>query len=386
MSRFKLRTKLRNAESDVRLSGRMLGKLQREDGTETRQELITKRYTAYKYAKRLMILVVLALAIIMLGVDVGLGPYHIGFKSVYQQIFDRLLDWNYYEENGMSVDMKVVWNLRLPRVLAALLAGFGLAVAGSAMQSMMKNPLADPYTTGISSGAALGATMAMTMGFYILPGDYGVVLNAFVGALIPAAFIIALSTLRKPSPAIMILSGISLMYIFNAIQSYLMLIADPNAASAVYAWTVGSITNITWKKLPFLAVVAIAGGIAMMLMARVLNTMNSGDSYAKSIGININHARITVLVIVSLIAAGIVSFTGIIGFIGLVGPHIARMFVGSDNKILIPAAGLMGACIMLLSDCVVQEVNPNMPIGIITSILGGPVFMFLILRQKKEIW
>jgi len=383
---LKLRTKLKNAENSVRLSGKFVGKLQKIDGTETREELIAKRYSAYKYARRLMILVVLALAAIMFAVDVGLGPYQIDFKSVYQLIFDRLLDWGAYTKDNMSTDMRVVWNLRLPRVLAALIAGFGLAVAGCAMQSMMKNPLADPYTTGISSGAALGATTAMTMGWYLVPGEYGIVINAFVGALIPAAFIIAMSALRKPSPAMMILSGISLMYIFNAIQSYLMLIADPNAASAVYSWTVGSITSIEWKELPFLFAVALVGGIAMMFMARVLNTMNSGDSYAKSIGININHARIIILVIVSMIAAGIVSFTGIIGFIGLVGPHIARMFVGSDNKILIPAAGLMGACIMLLSDCVVQEVNPLMPIGIITSILGGPIFMLLILRQKKEIW
>ena len=383
---MKLRTKLKNAENSVRLSGKFVGKLQKIDGTETREELIAKRYSAYKYARRLMILVVLALAAIMFAVDVGLGPYQIDFKSVYQLIFDRLLDWGAYTKDNMSTDMRVVWNLRLPRVLAALIAGFGLAVAGCAMQSMMKNPLADPYTTGISSGAALGATTAMTMGWYLVPGEYGIVINAFVGALIPAAFIIAMSALRKPSPAMMILSGISLMYIFNAIQSYLMLIADPNAASAVYSWTVGSITSIEWKELPFLFAVALVGGIAMMFMARVLNTMNSGDSYAKSIGININHARIIILVIVSMIAAGIVSFTGIIGFIGLVGPHIARMFVGSDNKILIPAAGLMGACIMLLSDCVVQEVNPLMPIGIITSLLGGPIFMLLILRQKKEIW
>jgi iron complex transport system permease protein len=123
-----------------------------------------------------------------------------------------------------------------------------------------------------------------------------------------------------------------------------------------------------------------------MYMARILNTMNSGDSYSKSIGINVNRSRILVLVTISLVAAGVVSFTGIIGFIGLVGPHIARMFVGSDNKILIPAAGLMGAGLMLLSDCIVQLVAETMPVGIITSIIGGPIFMLLILHQKKEIW
>ena len=114
--------------------------------------------------------------------------------------------------------------------------------------------------------------------------------------------------------------------------------------------------------------------------------MNAGDSYSKSIGVDVNKARIITLVTVSLLAAGIVSFTGVIGFIGLVGPHIARIFVGSDNKILIPAAGLMGAGLMLLADCVVQIVLPTLPIGIITSIIGGPVFMILLLRQKKEVW
>lgn len=382
MSKLKIRTKVNNTLSKVRLSGSMIGKLQKADENETSNETIIRHYKAFKYAKRLMLLVVFFLALIVMAVDIGLGPYQLDFITVYQLIFERFGDWN----QEMSVDMRVVWNLRMPRVLAALIAGVGLAMAGAAMQSMMKNPLADPYTTGISSGAALGATLAMTMGITLIPGNYGIVLNAFIFALIPAAFIILMSTFRKPSPAMIILSGISLMYIFNAVQSYLMLVADPNAASSVYAWTVGTLNNVKWEQLPYLFAVSVIGGGTLMYMARVLNTMNSGDAYSKSIGININRARIIVLAVVSLVAAGIVSFTGIIGFIGLVGPHIARMFVGSDNKVLIPAAGLMGACIMMLSDCVVQIVMPSLPIGIITSILGGPVFMFLVLRQKKEIW
>lgn len=382
MSKLKIRTKVNNTLSKVRLSGNMIGKLQNADENETSNETIIRHYKAFKYAKRLMLLVVFFLALIVMAVDIGLGPYQLDFITVYQLIFERFGDWN----QEMSVDMRVVWNLRMPRVLAALIAGVGLAMAGAAMQSMMKNPLADPYTTGISSGAALGATLAMTMGITLIPGNYGIVLNAFIFALIPAAFIILMSTFRKPSPAMIILSGISLMYIFNAVQSYLMLVADPNAASSVYAWTVGTLNNVKWEQLPYLFAVSVIGGGTLMYMARVLNTMNSGDAYSKSIGININRARIIVLAVVSLVAAGIVSFTGIIGFIGLVGPHIARMFVGSDNKVLIPAAGLMGACIMMLSDCVVQIVMPSLPIGIITSILGGPVFMFLVLRQKKEIW
>ncbi|MDO5853940.1 MAG: iron ABC transporter permease [Thermoplasmata archaeon] len=355
------------------------------EGCDPGEDTIIRSYDRYKHTKTMMILVVLVLAIILFAVDIGLGAYRLGIAEVYGIIFDRILNW--IPVSDMTLDQIVVWEYRMPRVIVAILAGIGLAMAGAAMQSMMKNPLADPYTTGISSGAAFGATLAITLGITLLPGNYGTVVNAFVCSLIPAGFIILLSTFRKPSPAMIILSGIALMYIFNAIQTYMMLIADPDAASSVYAWTVGTLSYASWSNIPFILAVVIGGGIVLMYMARVLNTMNAGDSFAKSIGINVNHARIIVLITISILAAGIVSFTGIIGFVGLVGPHIARMFVGSDNKILIPAAGLMGACVMLLADCVVQLVgSSSIPVGIITSIIGGPLFMFLIIRQKKEVW
>ncbi len=381
MAKIKYRNKLHNISDKMRISGKTLGKVTSHDGA-TETERIIGDYKAYKWAKVLMLLVVLVICVVVFAIDIGLGSYQIGFVEVYEQIFGRFADWN----QTMSLDMHVVWELRMPRVILGLLVGVGLAMAGAAMQSMMKNPLADPYTTGISSGAALGATLALTMGVTLVSGSLGVVLNAFIFALLPAAFIILISIFRKPSPAMIILAGISLMYIFNAVQSYLMLVADPDAAADVYTWTVGSLTNSSWADLPYVFIICVVGGLILMYEARILNTMNSGDAYSKSIGINVNRARIIILVTISFMAAGIVSFTGIIGFVGLVGPHIARMFVGSDNKILIPAAALMGAVIMLLSDSLVQIIGSGMPVGIITSILGGPVFLFLIIRQKKEIW
>ncbi len=381
MTKIKYRNMINNIALKLRLSGNTISKL-RSTGGQSASAMIIGQYRAYKYSKMLMLLAVLIFCLIFFAVDIALGPYDLDFIKVYQLIFSRLFDW----DQDMTTPMLVVWNLRMPRVLEALIAGIGLAMAGAAMQSMMKNPLADPYTTGISSGAALGATLAIIMGITLIPGGLGTVFNAFVFALLPAGFIILLSTVRKPSPAMIILSGISLMYIFNAVQSYIMLIANPDAAAAVYTWTVGSLNTAKWANIPYLLEFSLIGGIVLMYTARVLNTMNSGDAYAKSIGINVERARIIVLVTISLIAAGIVSFTGVIGFIGLVGPHIARMFVGSDNKILIPAAGLMGAAVMLLADSLVQIVGTNVPIGVVTSLLGGPVFMFLILRQKKEVW
>ena len=382
MVKIKYKNKINNLGKKLRLSESSSKMVKHGTEGPVTNELIIKEYRAYKYAKVLMLLVVAVLCIVAFGIDIGLGAYSLSFEKVYSLIIDRLMDWN----QAMDTDMRVVWELRMPRVLMGLFAGLGLAMAGAAMQSMMKNPLADPYTTGISSGAALGATMAITLGITIIQGSFGTVINAFVFALLPAGFIILLSVYRKPSPAMIILSGISLMYIFNAVQSYMMLVADPDAAATVYAWTIGTLNSAKWETMPFISIVAVVGGIVLMYMARILNTMNSGDAYSKSIGINVNRSRIIVLVTISLVAAGIVSFTGVIGFIGLVGPHIARIFVGSDNKVLIPAAGLMGAGLMLLADCVVQLVQPTLPIGIITSVIGGPVFMFLLIRQKKEVW
>jgi iron complex transport system permease protein len=380
MAKIKYRNAFKNLGQKLRLSD--TARKHHLGNSENQTEEIISQYRAYKYAKAMMLLIVFLLCALAFGIDIGLGPYSIDFLEVYKCIIDRLLDWG----QDLTNEMFIVWELRMPRVLTAFLAGVGLAMAGAAMQSMMKNPLADPYTTGISSGAALGATLAITMGICIVGGEFGTVINAFVFALIPAAVIVLISTYRRPSPAMIILTGISLMYIFNAAQSYLMIVADPNSASAVYNWTVGSLNNASWDNVPFIFAVSLVGGTLLMQMARILNTMNSGDAYSKSIGIDVNKSRIIVLVTISLVAAGIISFTGIIGFIGLVGPHIARIFVGSDNKILIPAAGLMGAGLMLLADCTVQLVAETMPIGIITSMIGGPIFMILILKQKKEVW
>ena len=382
MAKLKIRTKITELGRGVRLSNVASHKYKGSDDATASQRAVAD-YKAYRYAKTLMLIVVALLCLVALGVDIGLGPYHIDFLDVYRAIFDRLGDWG----GVMTTDEKVVWDLRMPRVLTALFAGMGLAMAGAAMQSMMKNPLADPYTTGISSGALFGATLAMTVGIYIVGGFYGRVVNAFVFAMVPALFIIALSRWKKPSPAMMILVGIAIMYIFNAFQSYMMLRADPNSASAVYTWSVGSIGMTTWDEIPIILAVSAVGFIALFLMTRTLNALNSGDSYAKSLGINVDKVRIICLIIISLIAAGIVSFTGIIGFIGLVSPHIARIFVGSDNRILLPASALLGACMMIICDMVAFIiVGSTLQIGIVTAMIGGPIFMLILIAQQKEVW
>ena len=349
---------------------------------ETEEEFVLREYQASRRSKMIFLSAFVLLFVVLIGYKITLGEYRIDFLEVYSTI------WNHITDNIVDpVADNVVMQQRMTRVLTAILVGIGLAIAGAAMQSMLKNPLADPYTTGISSGALFGATLAMTVGIYIVGGYYGRVLNAFIFALVPALFIVALSRWKKPSPAMMILVGIAIMYIFNAFQSYMMLRADPNSAASVYTWTVGSIGMTTWEQIPILAVVSILGFFALFLMTRTLNALNSGDAYAKSLGINVDRVRIICLLIISLVAAGIVSFTGVIGFIGLVSPHIARIFVGSDNRILIPAAALLGACMMLICDIVgFLIVGATLQIGIITAMIGGPIFMIILIAQQKEVW
>ncbi len=349
---------------------------------ETDEEFVFREYQSSRRSKLIFLGAFVLLFLILVGYKITLGEYQIDFFDVYATI------WNHITDNVVNPQAdNVVFQQRMPRVLTAILVGIGLAIAGAAMQSMLKNPLADPYTTGISSGALFGATLAMTLGIYIVGGYYGRVLNAFVFALVPAFFIVALSRWKKPSPSMMILVGIAIMYIFNAFQSYMMLRADPNSAASVYTWTVGSIGMTTWEQIPILFIVSLFGLVALFLMTRTLNALNSGDAYAKSLGINVDRTRIICLIIISLVAAGIVSFTGVIGFIGLVSPHIARIFVGSDNRILIPASALLGACMMLICDIVgFLIVGATLQIGIITAMIGGPIFMIILIAQQKEVW
>jgi len=218
-------------------------------------------------------------------------------------------------------------------------------------------------------------------------GAYGTVIGAFVFALIPAGVILMLAAMKKCSPAMMILAGISIMYIFNALTQYFMITMDEQDMAAAYEWTIGTLTKVTWGNIPIMLVIAGVGAALLYYMAKYLNAMNGGDAFAKTLGINVQTIRLIILVVVSIVAAGIVSFTGVIGFIGMVSPHICRMFIGSDNKLLIPSAMVLGAALTVFADIVSKVfIVSQVPIGVVTSLIGGPLFLFLVLRETKEVW
>ncbi|MBR4226264.1 MAG: iron ABC transporter permease [Candidatus Methanomethylophilaceae archaeon] len=362
-------------------------KLRKKQVIETTDEdvkVIYSQYSSFRYKKIVSMVGLVVILVVSALYGMTVGSYPITMGEVYQVIVDHLFDlWSPLE----TIDQRVVWEQRMPRLLTAVVAGAGLAVAGASMQSMMKNPLADPYTTGISSGASFGAVVAITLGISIGSLQAGTVLFAFVFSLIPAAVIVLLSKFKRATAAMMILAGISVMYIFNAMTQYMMIVADNETMAAAYEWTVGTLNKSSWSALPIMASIVGIGSIILVFLSRFLNAMNSGDNYAKTVGINVERMRIVILVVISIVSASVVSFTGIIGFVGLVAPHVTRIFLGSDNRHLIPGSLLMGATMLVLCDILAKSfTNTALPIGIVTAFVGGPVFLLLIIRQKKEVW
>ncbi len=362
-------------------------KLRKKELLETTDEdvkIIYGQYSAFRYKKIIAMVALFAILLTASLYGMTVGSYPITMGEVYQIIVDHLFDLGSPLEN---IDQRVVWDQRMPRLLTAIVAGAGLAVAGAAMQSMMKNPLADPYTTGISSGASFGAILAITFGISLGTFEAATITFAFVFSLIPATVIVLLSRFKKATAAMMILAGISVMYIFNAMTQYMLIVSDAEKMAAAYEWTVGTLNKASWSSLPLMASIVVAGSVALMILSRYLNAMNSGDNYAKTVGVNVERMRIIILVVISIVSASVVSFTGIIGFVGLVAPHVTRLFLGSDNRHLIPGSLLMGATMLVICDILSKSFTTTaLPIGIVTAFVGGPVFLFLIIRQKKEVW
>jgi iron complex transport system permease protein len=345
---------------------------------------VKSRYRAYILNKYIFISACVVLVIVIVGISMTIGSYGLSFVESYQILFHRFLN----AADPENVKEHVIMNIRLPRIVAGILAGIGLATAGSAMQGIMKNPLADPYTTGISTGAGFGAAVAIIAGAGSMFGEVAIILNAFIFSLIPMFVIMTLSKLRKATPSMMILAGIATMYIFSAMTTMMLISANPNDVQSVYMWTVGTLDRANWNTIPYMVSAVIIGGMILWWKAKELNVMSIGDEGATGLGVNVEKTRKLTLFSISLIAATIVSFTGVIGFIGMISPHVVRMFLGSDHRYLIPASGLFGAALLMGADGIARIIiAPTiLPVGVVTAFIGGPLFLYLILFRKKEIW
>lgn len=335
--------------------------------------------------KILFLTVLIILAILIVGVGITLGPLEITFIEVYEAILQRLL---FIDLGAGQLAEQIVCNIRGPRIAWGLVAGFGLGVAGCAMQAVLRNPLASPFTLGISAGANFGVSVALLFNFAFIGGMYAVIGNAFIFALLTSALILGISALKGGTVEVLILAGIALNYVFRAVTQLFNYFATWEQRQATQAFGDGGLETFGWSELSLVIVVVVFCMLLLMPKLMDLNVMTTGDDTARSLGVDSGHLRIFIMSVSSLIVASIVAFVGPIGFVGLVAPHMSRMAIGSDHRYQLPAAGLVGMLVLVGADILGQNIIPivDIPVGIMTSILGVPFFFYLILKGRREYW
>jgi iron complex transport system permease protein len=346
---------------------------------------VEEEYKRFIGRKIFFITSLFILIVLLLGIGVTLGPIKYSVLEVYTTILHRFFP-DYF--NVPALATTIVWNIRLPRVLFGIVAGIGLAIAGCVLQGILKNPLASPYTLGIAHGAGFGASIAIVFGAGFVGGQYLIIGNAFIFSLIPAFFIFGIARYKRATPETMILGGIAMMYLFSAAITLVQYFAEVEAVKAVVFWMVGDLGRGTWSKLFPVSIVLGCCIPLLVLKSWDINVISAGDESAKSLGVNVERIRIFSLILASLLTSTIVCFTGAIGFIGLVAPHIARMVIGGDNRFLIPASGLVGAVLLVVADIVsMQIIAPAiLPVGVVTAFMGVPLFIYLIIRERRVYW
>jgi iron complex transport system permease protein len=328
-------------------------------------------------AATLMLLSVLLVLIVCLSA--GMGYIRVSPTEVVQIIVSRLAGITAGTDPLLST---VVLDVRLPRILAAALVGGGLAVSGTVFQGLLLNPLADPYTLGVSAGAAFGASLAFFLNINAM-GAWSVSLFAFLGALGTLAVVIYLSSSAGGlSSNNLILSGIIVAAILAAGISFLKYLADEQVAVIIF-WLMGSFAFQTWGNVLLLGIVIALGFGIFIFLARDLNLMSLGDRTAATLGVETRRTMLILLIAASLITAVCVAVSGIIGFIGLLIPHMMRALTGPDNRRLVPASLLAGAVLLVAADTLTRAVLPaEVPIGILTALIGGPFFCYIFRKQR----
>lgn len=296
--------------------------------------------------------------------------------------------WNLIVSGGdaQNVQELVILNLRMPRTLAVIGVGVGLSVAGAVMQALIRNPLVDPYITGVSSGAALGATLAVLAGVTVIGiSNFALPVMAFIGAA--GAFMVTMSLAEAAGgrPISYVLGG-TIIGIALSAGTTLLMYFNADRLHGVLFWLFGSFAYLTWESTLIILFVVLVLTIIMLLYAKEFNVILLGDEQARQLGMNVKRFKTTMFLLVSALASVCVAFTGIIGFVGLIVPHLARMIVGGDHRLLLPASMMLGANILLIADIVCKTVAApsELPIGAIISVIGAPFFGYLMIRMGKE--
>lgn len=328
-----------------------------------------------------ILLTILCLILIFLSCIVGSGS--ISVKDSINVLLSPIFDTN-TEQINQGVRY-IIFNIRIPRTLFAVLAGAGLSICGLAFQSIFRNPLSDPYILGVSSGASLGASIAIVLGLEnIFLGISGM---SFLFAFLSVIIIIKIASYgNRIHTTTLLLAGISINFLASAFISLLMIINQEQIEKIVF-WTMGSLSNIDYNSLLSIGIAVAIGIICITYHARALNALLIDTQTAKTLGVNVERTKKVILFVCTLMVALIVSESGVIGFIGLVVPHIVRLLIGSDNRRMIPFSILGGIIFMLASDLLSRTIMPpsEVPVGSITALIGSPFFIYLLFNAKKRL-
>lgn len=339
------------------------------------------RYRRLTWWRSVALVGVVAMIAVSLLFDLHTGPSGLPFRTVLQTIFE-------HRQTDRATQV-IVWQIRLPYAVMALLVGASLGLSGAEMQTILNNPLASPYTLGVSAAAAFGASLAIVLDVAI-PGvaqTWIVSTNAFVFALFSALLLDGVARWRGMNTAGVVLMGIALVFAFHALVALMQFIASADALQGLVFWTLGSLARADWTKIAVLAVaLAIALPISMK-NAWTLTALRLGEDRAASFGVDVRRLRLGTLLRVSVLSALAVSFVGTIGFVGLIAPHIARTLFGEDHRFYLPGSALLGALMLSLASIASKVIIPGVliPVGIVTALVGIPLFLGIVVRSQGEL-
>jgi len=355
--------------------------------SNTNTEAVVEQYRSRVARKLWFIGGSLLLLVVVAVVALATGPISIGVPTIVSTLLGQ----------GSALDTRVVWDIRLPRILAAVAAGMGLAVAGAVLQSVLRNPLGSPYTLGISQAAAFGAAFSIIFlgagtvqdsgSSVLLHNPYVTTVLAFVASLASTFVILGIARFKRATPETMILTGIALASLFTAGTTAMEYFATNVQLATLVFWKFGDVGTATWRFDLLLSVVVVVATAYFTRKSWDYNALDAGDETAKSLGVNVGRTRLAAMLLASFVVAAVVSLFGIIGFVGLVVPHIVRRGIGGDERFLVPASAVFGGVLLLSADTAARTViSPVvLPVGILTSFLGVPLFVYLLVRGR-EYW
>ncbi|OQX75506.1 MAG: iron ABC transporter permease [Bacteroidetes bacterium 4484_276] len=350
-------------------------------------ETAYKKYKSQVVRKRIFFFVTAVLLVFFAIVGISFGAADLDPERIFAIFYNE----------GDELTWQIIWNIRLPRVLSAILAGMALSVAGAAMQSILRNPLGSPFTLGISNAAAFGAAVAVVIfgagtmhssisNAVLINNPYLITICAFLSSMAATMVILIVARIRGASPETMILTGIMTGSLFMAGTTALQFFADDIEIAAIVFWSFGDLGRAGWREFWVMVAVVIPSLIFFIYNRWNYNSLDAGDETAQSLGVNVQRVRIFGMLVATLSTAIAVSFFGIIAFVGLVVPHIVRFVIGPDERYLIPSAALFGGLFLLISDTIARTIiSPIvLPVGILTSFIGAPLFLILLVRRKRR--